>query len=90
MSQHRSFGASGTAGSGHRSVLKRYEKIQLLSSVNKWTEEKGIYALPKVKVLKLKAKKVAKVAKEDDKATGDKAAAKPAKPVKAAKDTKSK
>lgn len=68
MSQHRSFGSGGAASGGHRSVLKRYEKIQTLSSNNKWSEESGIFSLPKVKVLKLKAKKATKAAKDDDKA----------------------
>ncbi len=72
MSQHPSFGGS-TATSKHRSVLKRYEKLETLQKKGEWSDGAAILGLPKVKVFKIKAKKKA-VVKEDDKATGKKAA----------------
>jgi len=56
MSQHVSFGGSGSMKK-HRTVLKRYEKIESLEKKDKWKRENGIYGLPKVKVVKIKAKK---------------------------------
>jgi len=56
MSQHASFGG-GTSTKRHRSVLKRYEKIDALQKKGLWSEENGVLGLPKVKVLKIKAKK---------------------------------
>ncbi|MFT5206539.1 MAG: small basic protein (TIGR04137 family) [Candidatus Omnitrophota bacterium] len=66
MSQHPSFGGSA-ATSKHRSVLKRYEKLETLQKKGEWSEGATILGLPKIKVFKIKAKKKA-VAKEDDKA----------------------
>ena len=62
MSQHRSFGGSSST-KRHRSVLKRYEKIEALSKKGLWEEEKGVLGLPKVKVLKIRAKKEKAAAK---------------------------
>lgn len=49
MSQHNSFGGS-SAGAKHRSVLKRYEKLELLQKKGVWQESNGCLGLPKVKV----------------------------------------
>jgi len=56
MSQHSSFGG-GASTKRHRSVLKRYEKIENLEGKGLWKEENGVLGLPKVKVMKIKAKK---------------------------------
>lgn len=56
MSQHNSFGRS-SAGAKHRSVLKRYEKLEALQKKGLWDEAAGCLGLPKVKVMKIKAKK---------------------------------
>ena len=56
MSQHPSLRAADK-GRQHRSVLKRYEKIKILKDKEKWTEEKSVFGLPKVKVVKFKIKK---------------------------------
>lgn len=105
MSQHNSFG-SGSASGSHRSVLKRYEKIEALQKKGIWDEAKGCLGLPKVKVMKIKAKKDVKAAAPDAAAgaaapaagakavapaAGAKAAAAPAKAAApAAKDAKAK
>lgn len=78
MSQHNSFGRS-SAGAKHRSVLKRYEKLENLQKKGLWDESAGCLGLPKVKVMKIKAKKD-KVAA----AAPDAAAAAPAAGAKAA------
>ncbi|MFH1776229.1 MAG: small basic protein [Candidatus Omnitrophota bacterium] len=55
MSIHTSLSAK--KGSKHRSVLKRYERIQCLKKKEKWTEETSAYNLPKIKNIKVKIKK---------------------------------
>jgi small basic protein (TIGR04137 family) len=93
MSQHNSFG-SGSASGSQRSVLKRYEKLEALQKKGLWDESKGCHSLPKVKVMRIKAKKEAKAAAPEAAAgaAGAKAAApaaaKAAAP--AAKDAKAK
>lgn len=56
MSIHPSLSAKAKTRR-HRSVLKRYERIELLKKGEKWSEEDSIFGLPKVKILKLKLKK---------------------------------
>ncbi|MBU0650673.1 small basic protein [bacterium] len=53
MSLHRSLTIKGV-GKGHRNVLKRFERIIKLQEAEKWTEENGVFKLPKVKSIKLK------------------------------------
>jgi len=72
MSQHNSFGKA-SAGASHRSVLKRYEKLEALQKKGAWEEAKGCLGLPKVKVMKIKAKKD-KAAAPDAKAAAGAAA----------------
>lgn len=56
MSQHPSL-RSGDKGSAQRSVLKRYERIKILKSKDKWTDKDSVYKLPKEKIMKFKVKK---------------------------------
>ena len=56
MSQHPSL-RSKSKGIAHRSVLKRYERLKELKEKEKWDEEKSIFGLPKLKILKFKIKK---------------------------------
>ncbi len=56
MSQHPSL-RSKRKGIAHRSVLKRYERLKELKEKEKWDEEKSIFGLPKLKILKFKIKK---------------------------------
>ncbi len=46
MSQHRSLKSSGSVGA-KRSVLKRFERIELLKKRGKWEEGKSPIGLPK-------------------------------------------
>ena len=55
----------------NRSVLTRGERIKVLKETDRWTDGRSPYGLPKVRVMKISAKKGAK--KEKD-AEGEKAA----------------
>ena len=59
-----------------RNVLKRGERITALKEQERWQEETGPYALPKVRVFRMVAKKAKKKKEEGDAAAG--AAAAPA------------
>lgn len=47
MSRHKSFGKA-TKGGKKRNVLKRFERIEILKKLGRWsTEEKKVTGLPK-------------------------------------------
>jgi len=48
---------AGNALSRHRNVLTRDERIAALKDIEKWTEEMGVYGLPKVAHRKMATKK---------------------------------
>jgi small basic protein (TIGR04137 family) len=56
MSIHPSL-SSASKTKRHRSVLKRFEKLRVLIEKGKWQEGDSVFALPKVKTLKIKVKK---------------------------------
>jgi len=57
MSQHSSL-KSGRKRKKHRSVLKRYERINTLKEKKEWTEEEdSVFGLQKVKTIRIKIKK---------------------------------
>ena len=57
MAQHPSLRSSAKSKQ-HRSVLKRFEKIEALKKKGQWKEgEDSVFGLPKVKVLRFKVKK---------------------------------
>jgi len=56
MTMHSSL-KTGGAKKGHRSVLKRFERLSTLMEKDKWDETKSVFGLPKVKTLKMKIKK---------------------------------
>lgn len=60
MSIHRSLARS--SNSGHRSVLKRFERIKVLKEKDKWKEEDSVFGLPKLKIIRIKIKKEKAVA----------------------------
>ncbi|MDR1890589.1 MAG: small basic protein [Puniceicoccales bacterium] len=49
MTQHPSFTRSGRKASNKRSVLKRYERVDLLTKRGIWTDASSIVGLPKTK-----------------------------------------
>ena len=55
MSQHPSLKTK--RGSGHRSVLKRFERLRYMVDKDKWNEAMSIFGLPKIKLIKFKMKK---------------------------------
>jgi small basic protein (TIGR04137 family) len=61
-----------------RNVLKRSERITALKELEKWAEETGPYALPKVRVFRMVAKKAKKKKEEGDAAAAPAAGATPA------------
>jgi small basic protein (TIGR04137 family) len=63
MSLHRSLRVD-TAGAQQRTVLTRIERIKDLMKKDLWPDGRKVTALPKVKIVKLKAKK-AKGKKEE-------------------------
>src|SRR3989338_33233 len=56
MSQHPSL-RSSDKDKQHRSVLKRYERLKSLKDKEKWDENKSVFGLQKVKVIRFKIKK---------------------------------
>lgn len=53
----------GSRGKQHRSVLKRFEKIEILKKRGDWDFGKSVFGLPKVKTVRIKIRKE-KAAKE--------------------------
>ena len=56
MSQHPSL-RIGRRSKQHRSVLKRYERLQTLRGKEEWKEGDSVLGLPKVKTLRIRVKK---------------------------------
>ncbi|MCZ7644016.1 MAG: small basic protein [Planctomycetota bacterium] len=77
MSIHRSL-RTGGALSKHRNVLTRTERLAILQEDGRWTDSKSVLGLPKVRNIKLKAKKKAKKEGEGEAVEGAEAAAAPA------------
>lgn len=71
MSLHPSLKVD-TAGAQQRTVLTRIERIKDLMKKGKWQDGQEVLALPKTKIVKVKARKT-KAVKEDDKAKDKKA-----------------
>jgi len=64
MSLHPSLRVD-SAGAQQRTVLTRIERIKDLMKKGQWEEDQNVFALPKTKIVKLKARK-SKAAKETD------------------------
>jgi small basic protein (TIGR04137 family) len=62
-----------TAGSANRSVLTRAERIKKLQELEKWTEGRSPFGLPKVRVQKIVIKKAKKAEKAAEGAEGGEA-----------------
>ena len=72
MSLHSSLRSSGAFGT-MRNVLKRHERVRHLMTQGTWVDGQSVLGLPKVKQLKMKARKAA--AKEKEGAATEKPAA---------------
>ena len=62
----------------HRNVLSRAERIALLEEEDKWSEEKSVFGLPKVRNIKAKQRKAAKAEPAEAAVTAEGAVATPA------------
>jgi len=63
MSQHQSLKVD-SVGSKHRNVLSRIERIKKMTEQKRWKTESSAFNLPKMKSIKVKAKKSAAAPKE--------------------------
>ena len=76
MSVHSSLRSKGGTTS-LRNVMKRHERVRHLMAQGIWPEGRSVLGLPKIKQLKIKARKAAKE-KTAEAAAGEKAAEAPA------------
>ena len=64
MSIHTSLRSAGKAGAAMRNVLKRHERVRHLLERGLWPEGRSVFGLPKIKQVKMKARKAAAKEKE--------------------------
>ena len=64
MSIHSSLRASKSSGAT-RNVMKRHERVRHLMEQGLWTEGRSVLGLPKIKQMKIKARKAAKKEKAE-------------------------
>ena len=83
MSLHPSLRTSKSAGAAARSVLKRHERVRHLMEQGTWEDGRIALGLPKIKQLRMKARKAAKEKTAEEAATPGAAA--PATPTGGAK-----
>ena len=76
MSLHSSLRTQKSAIGSLRNVMKRHERVRHLMTQGLWTDGRSMFGLPKVKQVKMKARKAA--AKEKEAAAPSAAPAAPA------------
>ena len=69
MSIHSSLRTNKHAAGSMRNVLKRHERVRHLMANGIWTDGRSVFGLPKIKQMKMKARKAA--AKEKEAAAGE-------------------
>ena len=79
MSIHSSLRTNKHAAGAMRNVLKRHERVRHLMANGLWTDGRSVFGLPKIKQMKMKARKAA--AKEKEAAAGSTPAAGAAAPA---------
>ena len=77
MSIHTSMRSGKGAAGMLRNVLKRYERIRLLMTKGAWEDGRSVFGLPKVKQVKVKARKAEAKEKEEAAPTTEAPAAPP-------------
>ena len=77
MSIHTSLRVNKHAAGLQRNVLKRHERVRHLMTQGLWTDERSVFGLPKIKQVKMKARKAAAKEKEETAAAAPGAAATP-------------
>ncbi len=65
MSIHSSLRAQKNAADSLRNVMKRHERVRHLMAQGLWAEGRSVFGLPKIKQMKMKARKAAAKDKED-------------------------
>ena len=75
MSIHSSLRAQKSAADSLRNVMKRHERVRHLMAQGVWVEGRSVFGLPKIKQMKMKARKA--VAKEKDDAATPASSASP-------------
>ena len=75
MSLHSSLRSAGSSFGTLRNVLKRHERVRHLMTQGTWVDGQSVVGLPKIKQLKMKARKAAAKEKEETAATAEKPAA---------------
>ena len=65
MSIHSSLRSPKSATSSLRNVMKRHERVRHLMAQGAWAEGRSVFGLPKIKQMKMKARKAAAKEKED-------------------------
>ena len=65
MSIHTSLKTDAKAAGSLRNVMKRHERVRHLMEQGLWTEGRSVYGLPKIKQVKMKARKAAAKEKEE-------------------------
>ena len=65
MSIHSSLRSKKGATDSLRNVLKRHERVHHLMTQGLWTDGRSVYGLPKIKQMKMKARKAAAKEKEE-------------------------
>ena len=64
MSIHSSLRTNKHAAGAMRNVLKRHERVRHLMTSGLWTDGRSVFGLPKIKQMKMKARKAASKEKE--------------------------
>jgi small basic protein (TIGR04137 family) len=77
MSIHTSLRSSKSATGSARNVMKRFERVRHLMTQGQWEDGRSVFGLPKIKQMKMKARKAAKE-KEEAAAAAPAAGATPA------------
>ena len=65
MSIHTSLKSSTLATGATRNVMKRHERVRHLMTQGLWTDGRSVFGLPKIKQMKMKARKAAAKDKEE-------------------------
>lgn len=66
MSIHSSLRSDAHAAGSLRNVLKRHERVRHLVTIGSWDEGRSVFGLPKIKQMKLKARKAAAAKDKED------------------------
>ena len=82
MSIHTSLRAKASETGSLRNVLKRHERVRQLMTTGRWAEGQSVFGLPKLKQVRMKARKAAAKEKEEAAAATGTTPAAPAAPAK--------